>query len=160
MTDPSRIDEQQEDDNSAPDPLVPPQPLFTASASAVQSLLDNVNYLWSPCYDDIIVYDSPPSAFVFLRDHVARSRPCLIRKNTIPSPYRNTFTLQELQDLLLEEKKKQQQLQSEAVHHAEETDSSAATAAAAAAEEEGSSQAEDGDDVEPPTEQMKSLEVS
>ena len=56
-----------------------------ASAKALDSFQEDVSYLW--CFggsSSIPIYDHPPSTVDFLRQHVAMSRPCIIR-NAIPS---------------------------------------------------------------------------
>lgn len=48
-----------------------------ASTETLESFHDDVQYLWMS--HDIPVYEEPPSAMDFLRNHVAVSRPCIIR---------------------------------------------------------------------------------
>jgi len=59
------------------------KPLLVATKDNLESLHENVQYLW--CSSDIPVYENPPSALEFLRNHVAISRPCIIR-NSILEP--------------------------------------------------------------------------
>eukprot|EP00977_Amphora_coffeiformis_P026958 scaffold31859_cov122-Amphora_coffeaeformis.AAC.1 len=65
--------------------------LLTASKEAVESLLEDTEYLWDNT--DVPVYDAPPTAMQFLREHVAKSRPCIIR-HALP-----TMTWLQLQDI-------------------------------------------------------------
>ena len=64
-------------------------PTLTASKEAVDSLLEDVEYLWANDKDNIPVYDAPPTALHFLREHVAKSRPCLIRRALPPMTWRD-----------------------------------------------------------------------
>jgi hypothetical protein len=54
---------------------------LVATTEALESLYDDVQYLWtqSSGNDTIQIYDEPPSGLDFLRNHVAVSRPCIIR---------------------------------------------------------------------------------
>jgi hypothetical protein len=58
----------------------PDEPLLTATRENLESFHDDVQYLWC---SDIPVYESPPSALNFLRNHVALSRPCIIRNSIL-----------------------------------------------------------------------------
>jgi hypothetical protein len=51
--------------------------VLVASMEALKSYSDDVQYLWCP--RAIPILDQPPSSISFLRDHVARSVPCIIR---------------------------------------------------------------------------------
>lgn len=51
---------------------------LVASANTLQSFHEDVQYLWTTP-SGIPVYDEPPSPLDFLRNHVAVSRPCIIR---------------------------------------------------------------------------------
>jgi jumonji domain-containing protein 7 len=62
------------DDKDSNDPN---SPFLVATSETLDSLHEDVQYLWS-C-SDIPVYEEPPSALHFLRNHVAVSRPCIIR---------------------------------------------------------------------------------
>jgi len=53
--------------------------MLTASKEAIDSLVEDIEYLWFPD-SDIVVYDTPPTALHFLREHVAKSRPCIVRR--------------------------------------------------------------------------------
>ncbi|KAG7365909.1 cupin-like domain containing protein [Nitzschia inconspicua] len=57
------------------------QPLI-ATSETLELFHDDVKYLWTT--PEIPVYDEPPSSLEFLRNHVAVSRPCIIR-NAIPN---------------------------------------------------------------------------
>lgn len=50
--------------------------MLSASQEAVESLVEDVEYLW---VDNIPVYETLPDPVQFYREHVARNRPCLIR---------------------------------------------------------------------------------
>lgn len=50
-----------------------------APTPALDSLSEDVTFLWLSGQASIPVYDEVPSSLVFLRDHVALSRPCIIR---------------------------------------------------------------------------------
>jgi hypothetical protein len=53
---------------------------LVAPSEALESLHDDVHYLWTQSSNDNIrIYDEPPSGLDFLRNHVAVSRPCIIR---------------------------------------------------------------------------------
>mmetsp|Transcript_18439 Transcript_18439/g.23734 ORF Transcript_18439/g.23734 Transcript_18439/m.23734 type:complete len:503 (+) Transcript_18439:54-1562(+) len=55
-----------------------------ASAEALETFHEDVDYLWcggSGSNSIIPVYDEPPSAIEFLRNHVSVSRPCIIRNS-------------------------------------------------------------------------------
>jgi hypothetical protein len=56
---------------------------LVASCEQLESFHEDVQYLWCP--SNIPVYDEPPSALNFLRNHVSVSRPCIIR-NSIVTP--------------------------------------------------------------------------
>ncbi|VEU42455.1 unnamed protein product [Pseudo-nitzschia multistriata] len=60
------------------------QPLLVATSETLESFQDDVRYLWCP--SDIPVYETPPSAMDFLRNHVAVSRPCIIRNAITTRP--------------------------------------------------------------------------
>lgn len=47
---------------------------------AFEGLVDDVKWLWCHNNKPVDVLASPPSAFVFLRDYVSLSRPCIIQK--------------------------------------------------------------------------------
>mmetsp|Transcript_26708 Transcript_26708/g.62417 ORF Transcript_26708/g.62417 Transcript_26708/m.62417 type:complete len:485 (+) Transcript_26708:132-1586(+) len=57
------------------------EPRLVATNETLESFQDDVQYLWCP--SDIPVYDEPPSALNFLRNHVAVSRPCIIRNSIL-----------------------------------------------------------------------------
>lgn len=57
------------------------KPLLVATSETLESFQEDVQYLWCP--SDIPVYEKPPSALDFLRNHVAVSRPCIIRNSII-----------------------------------------------------------------------------
>ncbi|OEU11001.1 hypothetical protein FRACYDRAFT_246102 [Fragilariopsis cylindrus CCMP1102] len=59
---------------------------LVASREQLESFQEDVQYLWCP--SNIPIYDEPPSAFDFLRNHVSVSRPCIIR-NSIITPETN-----------------------------------------------------------------------
>ena len=50
---------------------------MTASSDAVHAFYDNVENLWTA--GDVPVYDTLPNPLDFYRQHVARSRPCILR---------------------------------------------------------------------------------
>ena len=56
------------------------EPLLTATHENLESFHDDVQYLWC---SDIEVYEEPPTALHFLRNHVALSRPCIIRNSIL-----------------------------------------------------------------------------
>lgn len=60
-------------DNDSPPPLA-------ATHENLESFHEDVQYLWC---SDITVYEYPPSALHFLRNHVAVSRPCIIRNSIL-----------------------------------------------------------------------------
>lgn len=66
------------------------KPRLVATREALDSFHEDVRYLWCP--SDIPVYEEPPSALDFLRNHVAVSRPCIIRNSitatTVVNPRR------------------------------------------------------------------------
>lgn len=62
-------------------------PRLEATPESLEAFKDDVQYLWC---SDIPVYEYPPSAMTFLRNHVAVSKPCIIR-NSIPSKNRRRF---------------------------------------------------------------------
>jgi jumonji domain-containing protein 7 len=61
------------------------RPLFEVDENAMESFVDDVQYLWCSSSRDridecpIAILDEPPSALEFLRDYVSVSRPCIIR---------------------------------------------------------------------------------
>jgi len=57
------------------------RPLLVATRKSLETFDDDVRYLWS-C-SDLPVYENPPSALDFLRNHVAVSRPCIIRNSIL-----------------------------------------------------------------------------
>jgi hypothetical protein len=57
--------------------------VLLASMEALKSYSEDVQYLWCP--RAIPILDQPPSSISFLRDHVARSVPCIIR-NAMTTP--------------------------------------------------------------------------
>ena len=59
----------------------PDEPLLTATRETLEAFHDDVQYLW--CSDNVPVYENPPSALNFLRNHVALSRPCIIRNSIL-----------------------------------------------------------------------------
>jgi hypothetical protein len=69
--------------------------VLVASMEALESFSEDVQYLWCP--RAIPILDQPPSSISFLRNHVARSVPCIIR-NAITQ---GTAGLQESQNLSL-----------------------------------------------------------
>lgn len=56
---------------------------WTASAATIDAFYENVEYLWAA---DFPVYSALPSPLEFYRNHVARSRPCLIRHRAHAPP--------------------------------------------------------------------------
>mmetsp|Transcript_2655 Transcript_2655/g.6346 ORF Transcript_2655/g.6346 Transcript_2655/m.6346 type:complete len:467 (-) Transcript_2655:114-1514(-) len=56
------------------------KPSLTATHQTLESFHDDVKYLWC---SDIEVYEEPPTALHFLRNHVALSRPCIIRNSIL-----------------------------------------------------------------------------
>jgi len=61
------------------------EPILIATSETLESFHDDVQYLWSS--SDIPLYENPPSALNFLRNHVALSRPCIIRNSiTVTRP--------------------------------------------------------------------------
>lgn len=54
--------------------------LLNATRETLESFHDDVQYLWC---SDIAVYEEPPTALHFLRNHVALSRPCIIRNSIL-----------------------------------------------------------------------------
>jgi Cupin-like domain len=80
-------------------------PLLFVSQKAVESFVEDVALLWSPTINNdnnssssssnhgscpIPVLDAPPTPLEFVRDYVARSRPCLIRNALVVSPTTTT----------------------------------------------------------------------
>lgn len=57
-------------------------PPLAATHENLASFHEDVQYLWC---SDIPVYENPPSALHFLRNHVALSRPCIIRNSILAS---------------------------------------------------------------------------
>jgi hypothetical protein len=57
---------------------------LVASCEQLESFNEDVQYLWCP--SNIPVYDEPPSALNFLRNHVSVSRPCIIRNSIVRAP--------------------------------------------------------------------------
>ena len=57
---------------------------LVASREQLESFQEDVQYLWCP--SNIPIYEEPPSAFDFLRNHVSVSRPCIIRNSIIVTP--------------------------------------------------------------------------
>ena len=55
-------------------------PPLAATHENLESFHEDVQYLWC---SDITVYEHPPSALHFLRNHVAVSRPCIIRNSIL-----------------------------------------------------------------------------
>jgi len=60
------------------------EPRLVATGETLETFRDDVRYLW--CSDNIAVYEEPPSALEFLRNHVAVSRPCIIRNSIVVRP--------------------------------------------------------------------------
>ena len=56
--------------------------MLQASQPVVEDLAEDVGSLW--CSPHTILLEEPPSAFLFLRDFVSASRPCIIRCNDLP----------------------------------------------------------------------------
>lgn len=62
--------------------MTTPRSVFEIDENGVQSLVEDVQYLWCrlPSRNDAVtVLGEPPSVLEFLRDYVAVSRPCIIR---------------------------------------------------------------------------------
>lgn len=55
--------------------------VLVASTEQLEALYDDVQYLWASSV--LRVYDEPPTALTFLRDHVSVSRPCIIRNSIL-----------------------------------------------------------------------------
>ena len=55
--------------------------VLVASTEQLEALYDDVQYLWASSV--LPVYDEPPTALTFLRDHVSVSRPCVIRNSIL-----------------------------------------------------------------------------
>ena len=65
------------------------RPLLVVTRETLETFDDDVRYLWS-C-SDVPVYENPPSALEFLRNHVAVSRPCIIRNSILRTPASETI---------------------------------------------------------------------
>jgi len=76
--------ERHDDDADAEIGVDDQEPQLVATRETLETFHDDVRYLWC---SDIPVYENPPSALNFLRNHVALSRPCIIR-NSILAPER------------------------------------------------------------------------
>ncbi|KAG7351813.1 cupin-like domain containing protein [Nitzschia inconspicua] len=68
--------EEGESNDTVSDRSAQSQPLI-ATSETLELFHDDVKYLWTT--SEIPVYDEPPSSLEFLRNHVAVSRPCIIR---------------------------------------------------------------------------------
>ena len=58
--------------------------LLGATRETLATFHDDVKYLWC---SEIQVYEEPPSALYFLRNHVALSRPCIIRNSILTTEH-------------------------------------------------------------------------